>query len=232
MLPSDLTVTRLGREAQTIVSAGYLTTAHTLKVTTFHLLSKPSYLDRLRAEINTVPSDLSPSNNPDNLPKYLSALEQLPFFNAVLTETLRRAYGVPHRLQRIAPNDDLTYGDYVIPKGTPVSMSALDIHDNEDVFPDYQKWKPERWLLSDGKFNHRLGKYIVPFSRGTRSCLGMELAWAELYLAIAGLFGPDRRVEMSLFETDESDVEVVHDFFNPSPKLDSKGVRVMVEKRK
>ncbi|KAL9616872.1 MAG: hypothetical protein Q9160_008294 [Pyrenula sp. 1 TL-2023] len=232
MLPSDLTTSRLGLEAQAITSAGYLTTAHTLKVASFHLLSKPSYMDRLRAELLTIPSSLSPATDPDNLSKYLSALEQLPFLNVVLAETLRRAYGVPHRLQRVAPNDDLTYRNYVIPRGTPVSMSALDIHDNEDNFPDHQKWKPERWLLSDGKFNHRLGKYIVPFSRGTRRCLGMELAWAELYLAIAGLFGPDSRVEMSLFETDESDVEVIHDMFNPSPKLDSKGVRVMVERRK
>lgn len=37
-----------------------------------------------------------------------------------------------------------------------------------------------------------------------------------------------RRYEFELFETDESDVKLAHDFFLVSPKLDSKGVRVTV----
>lgn len=36
---------------------------------------------------------------------------------------------------------------------------------------------------------------------------------------------------MKLFETGMADVEVQHDFFNPSARLDSRGVRVLVEKR-
>lgn len=37
-----------------------------------------------------------------------------------------------------------------------------------------------------------------------------------------------RRLVLELHETDESDVELAHDFFLPSPRLDSKGVRVRV----
>lgn len=37
-----------------------------------------------------------------------------------------------------------------------------------------------------------------------------------------------RRFSLELYETDASDVEVVHDFFIPSARLDSKGVRVKV----
>lgn len=47
----------------------------------------------------------------------------------------------------------------------------------------------------------------------------------ELYLVLAHVF---RRLKLELYETDESDVELAHDFFLPSPKLDSKGVRVRV----
>ena len=45
-------------------------------------------------------------------------------------------------------------------------------------------------------------------------------------MALATLF---RRYDFQLFETDRSDVEVVHDFFLPSAKLDSQGVRVTVK---
>ncbi len=38
-----------------------------------------------------------------------------------------------------------------------------------------------------------------------------------------------RRFTFELYETDVSDVELAHDYFLPSPKLDSKGVRVEVK---
>ena len=37
-----------------------------------------------------------------------------------------------------------------------------------------------------------------------------------------------RKFELELYETDITDVELAHDFFLPSPKLDSKGVRIKV----
>lgn len=37
-----------------------------------------------------------------------------------------------------------------------------------------------------------------------------------------------RRFTFELFDTDYSDIELKHDFFLPSPKLDSKGIRVKV----
>ena len=53
-----------------------------------------------------------------------------------------------------------------------------------------------------------------------------SLAWQELYLMLGSVF---RKFEFELFETDRSDVDLAHDFFMPSPKLDSKGVRVRVK---
>ena len=52
-----------------------------------------------------------------------------------------------------------------------------------------------------------------------------SLAYMEMFLAIGTLF---RRFELELCETDISDVKLAHDFFLPSPKLDTKGIRVKV----
>jgi hypothetical protein len=38
-----------------------------------------------------------------------------------------------------------------------------------------------------------------------------------------------RKFEFELYQTELSDVELAHDFFLPSPRLDSKGVRVLVK---
>ena len=54
-----------------------------------------------------------------------------------------------------------------------------------------------------------------------------SLAYAELNFVLGVLFRPEGPA-MDLFETDESDVVQAHDFLIPLPKLDTKGVRVIV----
>ena len=213
--PHEKTVERLADEATSLVAAGQVTTAFYLKSTAFHLISNSEILAKLKAElVETMPDadDLAP----------LSKLESLPYLRAVVLEGFRRSHGVPHRLQRISPDGPLQYQDWDIPPGTPVGMSSILMHDNPEKFPDPHTFRPERWLGG----GDRLEKYLCNFSKGTRQCLGMNLAYAEIYLTLAAVF---RRFEFDLFETKREDVEVAHDFFNPQPKLGSKGVRVMVK---
>ena len=54
-----------------------------------------------------------------------------------------------------------------------------------------------------------------------------SLAYAEMNWAMAVIFRPSA-AELSLFETDESDIAQAVDFLMPLPKLDSRGTRVMV----
>lgn len=100
------------------------------------------------------------------------------------------------------------------------------MHDNPSIFPSPRSFNPERWLQSDSDSAH-LKKYLVPFSKGSRQCVGMQLAYCELYLIMAALYAPGR-FGFELFETDRSDVEIEHDFFNAFHRLDSRGIRVVV----
>jgi hypothetical protein len=54
-----------------------------------------------------------------------------------------------------------------------------------------------------------------------------SLAHCEFYLTLAAIFAP-QRFNLQLFETDISDVEPRHDFVAPESRLDSKGIRVVV----
>ncbi|KAB2571853.1 Cytodhrome monooxygenase aflU [Lasiodiplodia theobromae] len=214
---SEKTLQRLMDEVQTIIAAGALTTAHFLAVTSYHILANPPILQRLRQELEPV------MPNPTRIPP-LHQLEQLPFLKAVINEGYRLSYGVTARLTRVYPDAPLLYKDQVIPAGTPVSMTSVLIHQNETLFPDPMEFRPDRWLEPGAA--QRLEKYLVNFSKGSRSCVGINLAKTEIPLALAAVFG--RRFEMELFETDRSDVDLKHDFFNPCAKLDSKGVRVII----
>lgn len=65
-------------------------------------------------------------------------------------------------------------------------MSCWFLHRHPDAFPDPDKFDPERWLADQDI--HRLDRYLVPFSRGSRGCIGQNLAWAEMYITLGHLF--------------------------------------------
>jgi len=103
-------------------------------------------------------------------------------------------------------------------------MTTIFMHENPRIFPEPREFRPDRWLQEDSK--ERLDRYLAPFTKGTRSCIGINLAYAELYLPLATVF---REFDLELYETTREDVDIVHDFFDGSPRLDSKGVRVLVK---
>ena len=83
-----------------------------------------------------------------------------------------------------------------------------------------------------------MAHYLVAFSKGTRACLGINLAYAELYISLAEIFrrfgSVDVRKEwdegfLELYETDASDTVLARDGFVPLPKATSKGIRVKVK---
>lgn len=214
--PAEKTLDRLVDEGINMVAAGTLTTAHFLKTTTYHVLANPTILAKLKTElIDAIP-------DPGELPS-LREIEAMPYMHAVIQEGFRLSYGATSRLPRVSPKTPLQYKEWLIPAATPVGMTSIIIHENPSIFPDPKRFDPDRWIKRSAE---GLDKYLVNFGKGTRSCLGIYLAQAEIYLALAALF---RRFDFELFQTDRSDVDVAHDFFNPSPKLDSKGVRVLVK---
>ncbi|KUJ16052.1 cytochrome P450 [Mollisia scopiformis] len=221
--PSDKTQQRLADEAQTVVGAGVETTSFTLSVALFHIVNTPHINARLHTELRAA------SPNKDTLPS-LQDLERLPYLKACIQEALRLSYGLTARNPR-THDKELRYGDWIIPAGTVVGMTIVDVHHDESIFPDSEMYRPERWLgdprTGDGDGDGvPLEHYLVSFGRGPRSCLGNNMAWAELYLVLAMMF---RRYKFSLYDTDVSDVRLEHDFFIPNVKLSSKGVRVLVE---
>ncbi|KAL8688307.1 MAG: hypothetical protein Q9218_005749 [Villophora microphyllina] len=214
--PQEKETLYLQEEAQTIIGAGTVTTGHVLATTHYHIMANPHVLQRLQSELSSLMTK-------DPTPKW-SQLERLPYFTAVITEGLRISYGVSHRLQRLFPDTIIQYKQHAIPTMTPISMTAVLIHDNPSLFPNPRTFKPERFLEDPS-----LKKYLITFSRGTRQCTGMQLAYAEIYLGLAAMFAPGR-FEWGVAEgtTFERDVEICHDFLNTSPRLDSKGIMVMV----
>ncbi|EXJ83291.1 hypothetical protein A1O1_06910 [Capronia coronata CBS 617.96] len=216
--PEEKSADRLQDEAQTLVGAGSETTAKSLSVITFYLLDDRKKLDKLRAELKSV------MPTPDS-PVSLTVLEQLPYLTAVINEGIRLMYGVTTRLPRVSPNEPLKYKDWIIPPGTPVSESNYFVHMDRAIFPNPEQYDPDRWLRA-AKEGFRLDRYLVSFSKGSRMCVGINLAYAELYLTLAIIMS---RFDMENFETSaENDIRIDRDLFVGVPKEGSKGVRAKI----
>jgi cytochrome P450 len=217
--PSQKTEQRMMAEAESFVGAGTLTSAHMLSLTTYFVLENPRILQKLAAELSEAMPD--PSSSPN-----MQVFESLPYLNAVMDEGFRMSYGSMHRLSRSHPNNSLQYGEWVIPPGTPVGYSAYLVHNNPKLFPNPYEFSPERWTQLESNDRQRLRSHLNNFGRGTRQCVGMRLAYAEIYLTLGYLF---RRLgqRMQLYDTEyQRDIKYVHDFFIPAPSRQSKGCRV------
>ncbi|KAI0205605.1 cytochrome P450 [Astrocystis sublimbata] len=222
MPESERSEERLTREAQVLLGGGTATTARTIAFASYYILSRPLMRSRLKDELREVMTGW-----PERVPTW-AELEKIPFLQAIIKESLRLSYGIMHRLPRVSPDVAIKYQQYEIPASVPVGMSAYMMHSDPSVYPSPDLFRPERWIDDLTPAMHR---NYVPFCRGSRSCLGMNLAMAEMSLALAVLFRPGGP-QMELFETDESDVKHGHDFHLPLPKLSTKGVRIMIGQAK
>lgn len=222
---------RLKDDAQLLIGAGTLTTSWTLTLATFHLLENPSILRRLKDELKTIDPHTRGHLS-------ATALQSLPYFTAVIEEALRLSVGATLRLQRIFPYhlafEPSKEGQrsWIIPPGTPTSLSVWHLHQDGDIFPDPHVFKPDRWIE-----NPTLKKYQFAFSRGSRGCLGINLAYVELYTCLAAVFSKFGSKEvrdetdigsLELFGTTIEDVALWGDCFLPVQKPGSLGVRAII----
>lgn len=214
--PAEKTQERICAESMILVAAGTETTARTLAVTIYHVLANPAVYSRLLEELRTLlPTPLSP------LPS-VAALEALPYLVAVVSEGLRMSHGVAGRMARTAPEQDIRVGDYRISSGTTFSQSSYLIHTDPNVFPNPMHFMPERFIGDDAPKAYR---NLHAFGKGPRSCLGMNLAYSEMYLPLAMLFSS---MKLKLFESTIEDATIVKEYFVGMLPAKSKGIRVTV----
>lgn len=218
-------------EAQILTIAGSDTTARTLLALMYHVLSDPAMLNRLRRELESAIPDADQMPDP-------AKLDQLPFLNALIEESLRVYPGASAPQDRVAPDQDLIYQytdgrTLVFPAGTVLGMSAVLLNRHPSWYSDPDTFNPDRYIEDPKLFRRNL-----TFSKGGRQCLGINLAYQELQTFTAGIFrkygrydetlGSGQGPTMELYETTVKDVEMYSNYVSPHAYPESQGVRVRV----
>ncbi|KAH3903697.1 hypothetical protein HBI56_213780 [Parastagonospora nodorum] len=228
--PEEKTDARLAQEAQLIVFAGEGTVAYTMNAALYELLAHP-------VEYTKVQEELAEALEIGNKSPTFAQVETLPYLNAVIQETMRLHPGVVSRQVRISPEEPIVYHDkrrdktYIVPGGIAHSMSTRAMHYSPEVFGiDYYEFRPQRWI-DDPKLN----RAFIAFARGTRNCIGKDMARKLMGKTLATLL---RRYDayqgqqghtLQMYETmRERDIDANYDMIIPVPAKRSTGLRVIV----
>ncbi|MEH2067578.1 MAG: cytochrome P450 [Nostoc sp.] len=196
-----MTDEELRDELMTLLVAGHETTATALAWAFYWIHKLPSVRQKLLQELDSL------DNNPDP-----STIFKLPYLNAVCCETLR-IYPVGILTFPRVVRTPFSLGNYKLEPDTIILGSIYLTHHREDIYPQPQQFKPERFL------ERQFSAYeYLPFGGGARRCIGLAFAQLEMKLALAKILtsrelklvnnrevrpkrrglvtGPDRPIEM------------------------------------
>ncbi len=154
-------------ELMTLLFAGHETTATALAWAIYWINYLPEVKAKLLAEIATIGTERDPLT-----------ISRLPYLNAVCSETLRIYPVGMLTFPRITVEPVAVQG-YDIPAETVVFGCIYLTHHREDLYPEPDLFKPERFL------ERQFSPYeYLPFGGGSRRCIGMALAQLEMKLVI------------------------------------------------
>ena len=104
-------------------------------------------------------------------------MDKLPLLDRVLKESMRVLPASAYS-QRINV-EPVELGPFQLPKGTPIIFSPLITHHMPDLFPEPERFLPDRWLeLTTSPYAY------MPFAAGPRMCLGASLAMTTLKVTL------------------------------------------------
>lgn len=157
--------------------AGVETTRITLTYLEWELSRSASLQAQLRAELRTLspPISLKASRSPSSALPTPKAIDSLPLLDAILKEILRLYPPSPALLPRVTPPGGAIINGFTIPAGTVIGSSSVCMHRNTSVFPEPDKFKPERWLLDNEKVRE-MNRWFWAFGSGGRMCIGSHFA--------------------------------------------------------
>ncbi|RDW62484.1 hypothetical protein BP5796_10786 [Coleophoma crateriformis] len=168
--------------AQLLFFAGSETSATTLSVVTFHLLTNPHAYKRLAAELRTIKSDEEIT---------LARLASMEYLTACIDEGMRMKPVVAAVIPRVSPPGGDMVDGYFIPEGTTVGIPQWATSHLSSNFSEHASYLPERWLkssASDPRFAEDKKGAFHPFAKGPRDCLGRTFAYGMMRMFLAKFF--------------------------------------------
>ncbi|MFB8787604.1 MAG: cytochrome P450 [Potamolinea sp.] len=177
----SMTDVELRDELMTLLFGGHETTASALAWAFYWINYVPEVGEKLLKELDSLGNDPEPME-----------IAKLPYLSAVCSETLRIYPIVLFSFGRILKSPIEIMG-YKFEPGVMLAPSIYLTHHRQDIYPEPNRFKPERFL------ERQFSPYeYLPFGGGNRRCLGYAFALFEMKLVLATVLS---RFQLTLAET-------------------------------
>uniref|UniRef100_A0A287BIB3 Cytochrome P450 family 4 subfamily A member 21 n=1 Tax=Sus scrofa TaxID=9823 RepID=A0A287BIB3_PIG len=169
---NSLSDTDVRAEVDTFMAAGHDSTASGISWVLYALASNPEHQQRCREEIQGLLGD-GTSITWDHL-------DQMPYTTMCIKEALRLYPPVPSVGRELSK--PITFPDgRSLPAGIILSLSIYGLHHNPQVWPNPEEFDPSRFAPGSARHSHA----FMPFSGGSRNCIGKQFAMNEMKVVVA-----------------------------------------------
>ncbi|KAL4293707.1 cytochrome P450 76C4-like [Arachis ipaensis] len=161
-----------------LIIAGIDTSSYVVERAMTELLHNPNIMSKAKMELEQTIGIGNPLQE--------SQIENLPYLEAIIKETLRKYPPAPFLLPRKAKENVEIHG-YIIPKGAQVIINEWGIGRNPNIWDDPNLFSPKRFLGSNIDYVKGHDCNFTPFGGGRRICPGMKLATKMLHLMLGSM---------------------------------------------
>ncbi|KYM85663.1 putative cytochrome P450 6a20 [Atta colombica] len=160
---NKLTMTEATAQSYVFFIAGFETSSTTGSYALYELAQHQDIQDKVRKEIDEI------------LEKHgeltYDAVNEMTYLHKVVNETMRKYPPIPI-LNRICTKEiTLPTTNIHVPEGTLITIPVLGLHRDPSLFPNPDKFDPERFNAD--KIEERHAYTYLPFGEGPRNCIGV-----------------------------------------------------------
>ncbi|KIA75553.1 cytochrome P450 [Aspergillus ustus] len=209
---SPLNHEQIAAETKDHMAAGIDTTGDGLCFLMWEL-SQPHnmvFQEKLHDELRTAAS----LDDGDGTAEGKTALDRLPYLDAVIKEALRCAPPIPMSFPRYVPSGGKSIEGYFLPEKTIVSCQPYTVHRlDTGVFPEPDRFNPDRWMEETGATERN--RLFFAFSTGGRGCTGRNLAMVEMKVLLREVY---RRFRTAVAPDMDGSMDIDDQIISSRPK--------------
>uniref|UniRef100_A0A1I8P471 Cytochrome P450 n=1 Tax=Stomoxys calcitrans TaxID=35570 RepID=A0A1I8P471_STOCA len=177
-MASGLILEQLAAQAMVFFLAGFDTSSTTMSFCLYELALNPEVQEKLRQEIIDV------LKKHQNQVSY-ECIKEMHYMDMVVAETLRKYSVTPHLVRTCVNDYQVPNTNIVLEKGLRVILPVDAIHRDPDLYPDPEKFDPERFLPEEQAKRHPSS--YLPFGDGPRNCIGMRFGKMQARVGLISL---------------------------------------------